>query len=176
MAIPNVFFYSPMNSGSFIESFLLEMRRMKLDAVEAGKDHIADEVIECLKMKWRLLIMKGLEMFPQPRRKSRLGLGKLPQGKTRSLLIRLKELEDCVFMFLEDFEVDYTNNRAEQSVRGSKVRQSVSKCFRTVAGLNLFANISSILDTGIKNGISQDEMIEAVYAGTAEGLLKAVLV
>lgn len=108
-------------------------------------------------------------------RKSRLGLGKIPQGKTRSLLLRLKEMEDCVFMFLENFEVDYTNNRAEQSVRGSKVRQSVSKCFRTVAGLNLFANISSILETGIKNGIAQDEMIEAVYAGTAEGLLKAVL-
>lgn len=115
-------------------------------------------------------------MFPQVKRKSRLGLGKIPQGKTRSLLLRLKDLEDCVFMFLEDFEVDYTNNRAEQSVRGSKVRQSVSKCFRTVGGLKLFANISSILDTGIKNGIAQDEMIEAVYAGTAEGLLKATLV
>lgn len=41
---------------------------------------------------------------------------------------------------------------------------------------NLFANILFILDTDIKNGIAQDEMIEAVYAGTAEGLLKAVLV
>lgn len=115
-------------------------------------------------------------MFPKVKRKSRLGLGKIPQGKTKSLLLRRKDLEDCVFKFIEDFEVDYTNNRAEQSVRGSKVRQSVSKCFRTVAGLNLFATISSVLDTGIKNGIAQDEMIEAVFAGTAEGLLKAVLV
>lgn len=158
-----------------IEDFLLEMRKLKLDAIEAGVTCVNDEVIECLRLRWRLLIDRGLVMFPQVKRKSRLGLGKIPQGKTRSLLLRLKDLEDCVFMFLEDFEVDYTNNRAEQSVRGSKVRQSVSKCFRTVAGLNLFANISSILDTGIKNGIAQDEMIEAVYAGTAEGLLKASL-
>ena len=159
-----------------IEDFLLEMRKLKLDAIEAGVTCVNDEVIECLRLRWRLLIDRGLVMFPQVKRKSRLGLGKIPQGKTKSLILRLKDLEDCVFMFLEDFEVDYTNNRAEQSVRGSKVRQSVSKCFRTVAGLNLFANISSILDTGIKNGIAQDEMIEAVYAGTAEGLLKATLV
>lgn len=79
-------------------------------------------------------------------------------------------------MFLEDFEVDFTNNHAEQSVRGSKVRQSVSKCFRTAAGLELFATITSVLDTVVKNGISQDEMIDAVYAGTAEGLLNAILV
>ena len=159
-----------------VEDFLLEMRKLKLDAIEAGQDRIDHEVLECLRLRWRLLIGRGLVMFPQPRRKSRLGLGKIPQGKTRSLLLRLKDLEYCVFMFLENFEVDYTNNRAEQSVRGSKVRQSVSKCFRTVAGLNLFANISSILDTGLKNGIAQDEMIEAVYAGTAEGLLKTALV
>ena len=92
------------------------------------------------------------------------------------MILRLKDFEDYAFVFLEDFEIDYTNNRAEQSVRGNKVRQSISKCFRTFAGLNLFANILSILDTDIKNGIAQDEMIEAVYAGTAEGSLKAVLV
>lgn len=34
-------------------------------------------------------------------------------------------------------------------------------------------NISSALDTDIKNDIAQDKMINAVYAGTAENLLKA---
>lgn len=159
-----------------IEAFLLEMRKMKLDAIEAGENRIADEIIECLKMRWRIMIARGLEMFPKPKRTSRLRLGKIPQGKTRSLLLRLQSLEDSIFMFLEDFDVDYTNNLAEQSVRGSKVRQSVSKCFRTAAGLDLFATISSVLDTGLKNGISPDEMIDAVYAGTAESLLKTVLV
>ena len=42
--------------------------------------------------------------------------------------------------------------------------------------MNLFANIHSIPNTSIKSGIAQDEMIEAVYADTAEGLLKVVLV
>lgn len=34
-------------------------------------------------------------------------------------------------------------------------------------------NIPSVFDTGVKNGIAQDEMIDAVYAGTAGDLLKA---
>ena len=37
-------------------------------------------------------------------------------------------------------------------------------------------NIPSVLNTDVKNGIAQDEMIDAVYAGTAEGLLNAILV
>ena len=34
-------------------------------------------------------------------------------------------------------------------------------------------NIPSVLDTDVRNGIAQDEMIDAVYAGTAGDLLKA---
>ena len=56
----------------------------------------------------------------------------------------------------------------------------VARCARAHPNVselsNLFANILSILDTDIKNGIAQDEMIEAVYADTAEDLLEAVLV
>ena len=159
-----------------VEAFLLEMRKEKLDAMERGDDRLPGCLLEIYRTRFREMMRKGLEMFPQPKRTSRLGLGKIPQGKSRSLLLRLQSLEDSVFMFLEDFAVDYTNNLAERSVRGSKVRQSVSKCFRTASGLDLFATISSVLDTGVKNGIAQDEMIEAVYSGTAEGLLKAALV
>lgn len=42
--------------------------------------------------------------------------------------------------------------------------------------LELFATIFLFLDTGLKNGIAQDEMIDAVYFGTAEGLPKVALV
>ena len=70
-------------------------------------------------------------------------------------------------MFLEDFEVDYTNNGSERSLRISKVKQSVSKCLRTEEGMGIFARINSVLDTVAKNGIDKGEMIDAIYDGSA---------
>ena len=34
-----------------IEDFLLEMRKLKLDAIEAGVTCVNDEVIECLRLR-----------------------------------------------------------------------------------------------------------------------------
>ena len=116
-----------------IENLLLEMRKAKLDAMEEGKDSLPGCLIEIYKLRFREKIEEGLRLFPQPKRKSRLGLGKIPQGKTRSLLKRLQEHMDSAFLFLEDFDVDYSNNESERSLRISKVKQSVSKCFRTAS-------------------------------------------
>lgn len=159
-----------------IEDLLLDMRKAKLDAMERGMTSLKKSEIASFRKRYRDLIRKGLETFKQPKRESRLRLGKIPQGKVRSLLLRLEKYEDCVFRFLEDFEVEYTNNESERSLRGSKVRQSVSKCFRTNEGLNAFAKINTILDTANKNGIDRYEMISSILNNTALPLLGSVLV
>lgn len=158
-----------------IEDLLLEMRKAKLDAIEAGLDHLEESAIESYRKRFRALVDAALEKFKQPERKSRLGLGKIPQGKQRSLLLRLKGLENEVFRFLEDFNVWFTNNESERGLRVAKVRRSVSKCFRTKKGLDIFAAINSVLDTARKNNISRSEMIKAVLNGTAEDLLANAL-
>ena len=61
---------------------------------------------------------------------------------------------------------------SERSLRISKVRQSVSKCFRKIEGMKHFASISIILETAKKNGIDHSTIIRAVFNGTL-GLLLA---
>lgn len=158
-----------------LEDLLLEMRKAKLDAIEAGEDCLEETAIEGFRKRYRVLVNAALEKFKQPKRRSRLGLGKIPQGKQRSLLLRLKELENEVFRFLEDFDVWFTNNESERSLRGSKIRKAVSKCFRTEKGLDIFAAINTVLDTAQKNNIKRFEMIKAVLNGTADDLLANVL-
>lgn len=158
-----------------LEDFLLGMRKLKNDAIEAGRDCIDEETVQKLRAEYTALIDEGLEIFRQPKRKSILKLGRIPQGKTRSLLLRLKENTDAVFCFIENFDAWFTNNESERSFRVSKVRQSVSKCFRTEKGLSCFAAIMSVLDTAKKNGINRIEMIKAVFDGTADTLLAPVL-
>lgn len=158
-----------------IENLLLEMKKVKNDALEAGMDHLDKEEIMEYRRRFKGKVEETLALLPKPKR-SRLKLGKIPEGKSRSLLLRLLDHIDSVFLFLEDFDVEFTNNLSEQSLRGSKVRQSVSKCFRTEGGLKLFANVYTVLDTAAKNNISRTDMISAVFNGSAKSLLNSVLV
>ena len=159
-----------------IENLLLEMRKAKLYAIEQGETSLSQSEISKFKEEYRTLIEEGLETFKKPKRRSRLKLGKIPEGKIRSLLLRLEKYEEAVFLFLDDFDVEFTNNESERSLRGSKVRQSVSKCFRTNNGLNVFAKVNTILDTAKKNGIDRYKMINSVLDNTAQSLLESVLV
>lgn len=159
------------------EKLLLEMWKAKLDAVEAGLEKLEEEKITQFRLRYRELIEEGLEKFPKPKKKKyALGLGKMPEGKTRSLLLRLQERENEAFRFLEDFDVPYSNNESERSLRGSKIRKAVSKTFRTSEGMDIFAATTTVLDTAQKNGISRADMIKAVFDGTADALLASVLV
>ncbi len=159
------------------EALLKEMWKAKLDAVEAGLNRLEEEKINQFRIRFRAMIDEGLLKFPKPtKKKYALGLGRMPEGKTRSLLLRLQERENEVFRFLEDFDVPYSNNESERSLRGSKIRKSVSKTFRTEKGLSDYAAVATVLDTAQKNGISRSAMVTAVFDGKAEKLLASVLV
>ena len=157
-----------------MENLLLDMRKAKLDAIEQGKTYLDKDVINDFRSKLRAMIDEGLQRFKPPKR-CRLKLGKIPEGKTRRLLLRLKDHEDSIFKFIEDFDVEYSNNESERSLRSSKVRQAVSKCFRKLEGMKQFASITTILDTARKNNIDHPLIIKAVFNGTARSLLSSAL-
>lgn len=75
-------------------------------------------------------------------------------------------------MFLENFDVGFSNNESERSLRTAKVRQSVSKCFRTPNGLSVFADLHSVMDSAAKLGIDKLKMIEEIFEGTAAQTLE----
>ncbi len=103
------------------EKLLLEMWKAKLDAVEAGLEKLEEEKITQFRLRYRAMIEEGLKKFPKPKKKKyALGLGKMPEGKTRSLLLRLQERENEAFRFLEDFDVPYCNNEVKGAFEAQK--------------------------------------------------------
>ena len=72
--------------------------------------------------------------------------------------------------FLEDFEVSFTNNQAEQNLRMMKLRMKISGCFRSAQGAHDFATLRSVLSTARKQGHNR---LEALLQG-AEALLAAL--
>ncbi|MDX5563232.1 transposase [Streptomyces sp. ID05-04B] len=83
------------------------------------------------------------------------------QGLT--LAGRFDKHRDMILAFIHDLSIPFTNNAAELEVRGAKIRQRVSECWRTLAGRADFAVIWSYLSTAAKHGIDHLDALVRLF-------------
>jgi transposase len=74
---------------------------------------------------------------------------------------RYRELQDNLFLFLDDPTIPATNNTSEQALRWSVIFRKVTHGFRSDWGRDLFANVRSVVNTGKRQGLSAFESILA---------------
>jgi transposase len=74
---------------------------------------------------------------------------------------RYRELQDNLFLFLDDPTIPATNNTSEQALRWSVIFRKVTNGFRSDWGRDLFANVRSVVNTGKRQGLSAFESILA---------------
>lgn len=98
------------------------------------------------------IIRKGCIQNPDPLPSNKRGHRK--RSKAGNLLLRLEKHKDAIWRFATVREVPFSNNVAEQAVRMPKVKQKISGCFRTYAGLEDFCHLRSCLSTMAKQGIN----------------------
>ena len=87
------------------------------------------------------------------------------QSKSRNLLNRLRNFEDDTLRFMENPIVPFTNNRAENDLRMTKVQQKISGCFRSLKGARIFCRVRSYLLTCQKNGVNPAEALRLLFEG-----------
>jgi len=68
-------------------------------------------------------------------------------------------------MFARVEEVDFTNNRAERDIRGSKTKQKVSGSFRTLQMAQAYARITSYIKSMRYQGYSALQAIGLAMSG-----------
>jgi transposase len=78
--------------------------------------------------------------------------GRTPRRVGHNLLRRLSTRKEDVLRFLNDRDVPFTNNLAEQDGRMMKLRQKISGGFRSQEGAKDFAIIRSVLSTARRQG------------------------
>src|SRR4029077_4188107 len=95
----------------------------------------------------------GLAANPPPVQQRRGGQrGRLAQSPTRNHLERFVLQQDQVLAFLDDLTIPFDNNQAERDLRGLKIQQKVSGCFRSDWGSDAYATIRGYLATLGKPG------------------------
>jgi transposase len=116
--------------------------------------------------RYQELLATGLAANPPPTTHRRAGQrGRLAQSPARNLLERLTFGQEQVLAFLDDLAIPFDNNQAERDLRGLKVQQKVSGCFRSDAGADAFACLRGYLATLRKQGQALLAALETVFAG-----------
>jgi transposase len=72
---------------------------------------------------------------------------------------RYRDIEEHLFLFLEDATIPPTNNSSEQALRLSVIFRKVTNGFRSIWGRDLFAAVRSIVNTGKRQELSAFEAI-----------------
>ena len=116
--------------------------------------------------RYRDLLAVGLAANPPPATRRRAGQrGRLAQSPARNLLERLVFGQDAVLAFLDDLTIPFDNNQAERDLRGLKLQQQVSGCFRSDAGAEAFARLRGYLATLRKQGQALLAALQTAFAG-----------
>ena len=72
------------------------------------------------------------------------------KDEERRLITRLEEYKDNHLLFMYDFKIPFSNNRAEADIRPAKRKQNIG-IFRSEAGAQYYLQIRSFVSTFLKN-------------------------
>ena len=82
---------------------------------------------------------------------------------SHNLIKRLQNYQSSVLLFMNDFNVPFTNNLSEQDLRMNKVKQKISGCFRNLNLAEHFCKIRGLLISSRKNDKNPFEMIQMAF-------------
>ncbi len=127
-----------------LKELLQQMRTVAEQARAQGPRRVSSVQRAPLLARYRELLATGLAANPPPTGQRRPGQrGRLAQSPARNLLERLLLGQAQVLAFLDDLAIPFDNNQAERDLRGLKMQQKVSGCFRSETGAAAFACLRS---------------------------------
>ena len=132
---------------------------------EKGFDKLTPNLITKYNRKYSRILREGKEeilALPVPTPSKR---GKPKQHKVKNLWDRLRDYKQDTLRFMNDFNVDFTNNGPEGDIRMCKVKSKVSGSFRSKGGANTFCKIRSYISTAKKNSINIMDALSNAFKG-----------
>jgi transposase len=148
-----------------LKGLLRQMRDTAERARAQGARRVSSAQRDPLVARYRDLLAAGLAANPPPAARRRPGQrGRSKQSPARNLLERLLLGQEQVLAFLDDLAIPFDNNQAERDLRGLKIQQKVSGCFRSDVGADAFACLRGYVATLRKQGQALLAALQRVFA------------
>jgi transposase len=111
--------------------------------------------------RYKDLVAAALAANPQPLHRQRNPV----ERRSYNLAVAFDTHRYSILRYMNDLQVDWTNNQAERDLRPTKLHRKISGCFRSQAGAERYANLRSYLSTTRKNGIAAMDALVRLYEG-----------
>ena len=131
-------------------------RKEELEKEKTNK--MPDEEIKQIRQELLLAIATELDEY----KRVHPNIEKKYEAEYIKLFRRLNKNIDDHLLFIEDFDVPYTNNKAERGCRKVKTKKNVSGQFATKSGADAYASIISVIQTARENGGNALKAIEKI--------------
>ena len=146
------------------EQMIVLLKEINKATHEAGgKLEVAES--EHYRKRYRNILQEAELECPPPDETGSKKRGRTARSKARNLLERLRDFERDVLRFMDDANVPFSNNQAENDLRMTKVHQKISGCFRAMEGAKIFCRIRSYLTTCRKQGVTASEALRLLFQG-----------
>ncbi|MGN1331111.1 MAG: transposase [Clostridia bacterium] len=157
-------------STTKFREFLMDIYKEKLDAIASGKSNLSQERLQEIERKYKELLDEWKIEYEKDVSKYE----KLPKTyrEERNLFTRLIEYKEEHLLFIKNFEVPFSNNKAELLLRGLKLKMNVSKRFGKIERAKEFAVVKSIETTAKRMGLNVCKIFEEILDGKQENVLK----
>lgn len=117
------------------------------EAIKEGKDSFTDEKIENFFEKFNKIVLEGIAS--NKKEDSYYG------NEERKLLNRIAEYKNNYFAWVTNFDLPFTNNLSERSLRGTKSKMKISGQFQSLEYAEYYAIVKSYIETCYRNGINE---------------------
>jgi len=134
-----------------MSDFLLKVCHVGNEAKDLGQP-VSSEVIADMEKTYDMILERGQAEIPKKPVLDTPKRGRPAKSKAENLLERFTIHKQAVLRSLQDLNVPFSNNRAEQDIRMIKVKQKISGSFRTINGARIFARIRGFISTIRKQG------------------------
>ena len=151
--------------AKMFRDMLHELYRLKKSYADCGRTRLDTCYLDYYSLKYDEIIGIARKENPPPLQ-TEIKRGRKKKGKVLALIERLAQLKDSMLLFARNFEVPFTNNAAERTIRNLKSKSKVAGNFRSDDGARWYLKIRSYIDSARKHGINAFEAVKLAFAGT----------
>lgn len=133
-------------------TLLIDTNKKRNEYINQGNQYFEEMFIEEVQSEYDEIIEKALEENKKNR-------NKYFGNDEKALINRLIKYKQNYLMWVIRFDVPFSNNLSERSLRGSKTKMKVSGQFKNLSNAEYYSNIKSYIETCKRNNINVHEAL-----------------
>lgn len=137
-------------------NFLTDTNKKRNEYMNKDIEHFEDEFIDFCMEEYDRIIMFAKET-------NKKDFNKYYGNDEKTLINRLIKYKENYLMWIMRFDIDFSNNLSERSLRSSKTKMKVSGQFKNLENARYYSNIKSYIETCKRNDINEHEAIIRLF-------------